>query len=145
MLALLKLTEENKMIKVKLYDEEVVLKLHLYAVKDFMDKELPGLAILLEDNEGETMEELTVSFGEFIGTKNCAYVDTNNIPEDVIASLVEAGYMKDTGLTKRSGFCVYPLYQFDEAFLKEIGSENYEKYSDTYNNYMTWQKIRREI
>jgi len=145
MLTLLKLTEVNKMIKVKLYDEEAVLKLYLYTVKDFMGKELPGLAILLKDDEGDTMEELTVSFGEFIGAKNRAYVDTNNIPEDVIASLVEAGYMKDTGLTKRNGFCVYPLYQFDEAFLKEIGAENYEKYSDTYNNYMTWQKIRREI
>ena len=47
-----------------------------------MGKEMPGLAIVLEDvtNVAEPEEYcmLTVSFGEFIGMKNCAYIDSNN-------------------------------------------------------------------
>ena len=57
-------------------------KLALYSVRDFTGKEMPGLAIDLIDitNKDDPVEyhSLTVSFGEFIGMKNCAYVDTNN-------------------------------------------------------------------
>ena len=57
-------------------------KLALYSVRDFTGKEMPGLAIDLIDitNKDDAVEyhSLTVSFGEFIGMKNCAYVDTNN-------------------------------------------------------------------
>ena len=58
-------------------------RLGLYSVTDFTGQEMPGLAIIL-DRLGSTPEEteqyavLTTSFGEFIGAKDCAYIDTNN-------------------------------------------------------------------
>ena len=63
---------------------QIVLEptLALYSVRDFTGKEMPGLAIDLIDisNKDDPVEyhSLTVSLGEFIGLKNCAYVDTNN-------------------------------------------------------------------
>lgn len=67
------------------FGEQVTLqpRLGLYSVTDFTGQEMPGLAIIL-DRLGSTPEEteqyavLTTSFGEFIGAKDCAYIDTNN-------------------------------------------------------------------
>lgn len=107
----------------------------LYAVKDFTGKEMPGLAIRLTD--AETLEPytmLTKSFGEFIGIKNAAYIDTNNCP--FANQLFEKGIARDTGLKKTSGRCEYPLWIFNKDFLLEHGAENYQKYSDAYDEYM---------
>lgn len=123
------------------FDNEIAIKprLELYSVNDFMGKELPGLAIILEnvtygEDHAEEYDCLTVSFGEFIGMKNCAYIDTNNCP--FASELLDQGIAQDTGFTKQSGFCEYPLWQFSEESLKEMGEENYAKYSEAYDNYM---------
>lgn len=117
----------------------VQAQLELYSVQDFTGKEMPGLAILLMDvtneDEPEFFCDLTVSFGEFIGMKNCAYIDTNNC--DFADQLLAQGIAKTTGFTKHSGFCVYPLWVFDEQTLKAMGAENYEKYSTEYDQYMS--------
>ena len=42
----------------------------------------------------------------------------------------------DTGFTKQSGRCVYPLWLFKEEFLKEHGEANYNQYSDEFDRYM---------
>ena len=107
----------------------------LYKVKDFMGKDLPGIAITLtEVDTGEPFSVLTKSFGEFIGCKNAAYVDTNNCA--YVKELLQEGVAMDTGLKKLSGYCQYPLWVFSEQFLKEHGAENYKKYSDAYDEYM---------
>lgn len=106
----------------------------LYTVRDYMGKEMPGLAILLD--EAETKDPyavLTVSFGEFISIKNSAYIDTNNCR--FADQLLEQGIAEATGLTKSSGFGTYPLWVFKEEFLKEIGGEPYEEYSRAYDEY----------
>lgn len=68
-----------------LFGRQISLQPHveLYSVRDFMGQEMPGLAIVLDmvDNQLDIQEQyavLTVSFGEFISAKNCAYIDTNN-------------------------------------------------------------------
>ena len=43
-----------------------------------------------------------------------AYVDTNNIPE-IDRWLVENGIAEDTGVRTVSGFCTYPLLQFNQV------------------------------
>ena len=116
---------------------EVVPQLFLYGVTDFMEKEMPIIGIefyTMNDGELTPYSELTLCFGEFIGTKNVAYIDTNNC--DFAPQLLNAGVAKDTGFTKRSGFCTYPLWVFEEAFLREIGNEAYQQYSDAFDNYM---------
>lgn len=99
--------------------------LELYTVRDFMGKEMPGLAIQLyfvdeEFGEPELYEDLTVCFGEFISLRNAAYIDTNNCY--FAPQLLEQGIAKDTGLKKHSGFWEYPLWVFEEDFLREIGA-----------------------
>lgn len=107
----------------------------LYTVKDFMEKEMPGLAIRLTDADTlEPFSMLTKSFGEFIGIKNAAYIDTNNCP--FASQLLEKGIARDTGLKKISGYCEYPLWIFNKDFLLEHGEENYKKYSNGYDEYM---------
>ena len=116
----------------------VVPRLGLYAVKDFIGTELLALAVVLDDVTDPTMPEqycvLTVSFGEFIGMKNCAYIDTNNC--EFAEQLREQGMATDTGFYKCSGFCQYPLWEFDEATLRGIDNETYQKYSDAFETYM---------
>ena len=114
-------------------------RLELYTQKAFFEKDMPGIAIMLdrvtEDGQIDSQYcSLTTSFGEWIGMKNCAYIDTNNC--EFADQLLKAGMAKDTGFYKASGFCTYPLWVFDEAFLKGIGEENYAKYSDKFEEYI---------
>ena len=118
---------------------EVTPKVQLYSVTDFMGKGLHGLAINFEwaNPESGMLEPFamfTKSFGEFIGAKNCAYIDSNNCP--FAEQLLKYGIARDTGFTKQSGFCKYPLWEFKEEFLIEHGAENYKYYSDEYDKYM---------
>ena len=110
----------------------------LYSVRDFMGKELPGLAVELNEVDSNGIKTpytmLTTSFGEFISIKNAAYIDTNNCP--FAEQLLEQGIAQPTGLTKSSGFCQYPLWIFNEDFLKEHGGESYQKYSDEFDSYI---------
>ncbi len=113
-------------------------RVELYTHKDFMGKEIPGLAILLDvvDSKGEVTGAypiLTKSFGEIIAIKNAAYIDTNNC--DFADQLLEQGIAIKTPFTKSSGFCTYPLWIFNEDVLKEIGGENYQKYSKDHDDY----------
>lgn len=119
-------------MEIALNNETCDICLALYSTEDFMGKKMPTIALYAESKYGEDF--LTVSFGEFIGMKNASYVDINNMP--FVTELISLGFAKDTGLNKRSGFCVYPLYLFDEDFLKSCGKETYEAYEKAYNDYM---------
>ena len=123
-----------------LFGEQVTLqpRVELYSVADFMGRELPGLAIVLDEVTGspDGLEEyafLTVSFGEFISIKNSAYIDTNNCP--FAEQLLSQGIAEPTGLYKTSGFCQYPLWIFKKDFLTEIGGENYQEYLRSFEGY----------
>lgn len=113
-------------------------ELGLYTVCDFMGNKMPSLAIELYSYDEEEFRDLyavlTVNFGEFFPAKNCAYIDTNN--NSFTGQLLNLGICSDTGLKKQSGFCEYPLWRFEQDFLKEIdvhGLYNvYEKKFDSY-------------
>lgn len=55
---------------------------------------------------------------------------------DFAKQLLIYGFARNTGLTKNSGFCSYPLWVFDESFLAEIGGEQYQQYSKAFDDYM---------
>ena len=108
-----------------------------------MGKQMPGLAIVLDEvDQNENVTEqyavLTVSFGDFLTLKNSAFIDTNNCP--FAPQLLTDEIAQDTGHSKISGYCEYPLWVFKEDFLKEIGGEKYEQYSEQFDAYM-----RREM
>lgn len=114
-------------------------RLELYSVTDFMGMEMPGLAVVLDEigdspDDLEQYAVLTVSFGEHIGIKNSAYIDTNNCT--FADQLLEKGIAEPTGLYKTSGYCRYPLWIFKEEFLRAIGSENYQKYTQAFDQEM---------
>lgn len=114
-------------------------ELCLYEVYDFMGTKMPGLAIQLYsyDEEGyrEPYATLTVNFGEFLSIKNCAYIDTNN--NSFTAQLLDMDFCTDTKLTRHSGFCIYPLWKFDEAFLRSIDVNGlYDTYSKMFDRYI---------
>lgn len=122
----------------------------LYDTKDFMGNHMPGLAIQLtiaDGNEaGIPFGNMTVSFGEFIGQKNCAYVDTNNLdcmPEQLLQKYPQ--YFTKTDFTKRSGFCEYPLWHFSDEFIKACCNNDdndcYQTYSTCYDNYMNDKSV----
>ena len=114
---------------------EVIPKLVLCDVTDFLGRTMKNIGIELfakEDGELKSFSDLTKTFGEFIGLKNTAYIDTNNNP--FATQLLELGIAQDTGLYKSSGLCNYPLWLFDEDFLKEIGGEEYEKYRQQFDD-----------
>ena len=130
---------ETPKLKVAAYGEEFELipEVALFLVPDFLGTEQLNLGINLytkEDNGFHPFAVLTKSFGEFIGQKNCAYIDTNNCP--FADQLLAQGIAIDTGLTKQSGFCTYPLWQFNEDFLKSADSEHYKLYSEGFDAYM---------
>ena len=60
--------------------------------------------------------------------------DTNNCY--FAGQLLQQGIAEDTGFSRHSGFCQYPLWRFKEEFLKEIGGENYQEYLRCYDEYM---------
>ena len=119
------------------FGEQLKLKprVELYSVKDFTGKKMPGLAVVFDtaDEYPEQYGVLTVSFGEMIGRKDCAYIDVNNFPG--AEQLLEKGIAEDTGFTKQNGFCEYPLWHFKKEFLEECGGDNYSKYSEAYDSY----------
>lgn len=129
-----------KTIKIKDFsgeNVELIPKLFLYDVPDFIGKSMNVIGIQFLYEEDDTIlpyATFTKVFGEFIGVKNVAYVDTNNCW--FAPQILEAGIAKETGFTKRSGFYEYPLWVFDEEFLREIGGEEYQKYSDKFDKYM---------
>lgn len=116
------------------------VRLEHYTVREFMGKEMKGLAVALYLENGEIGQYdilaglITKSFGEFIGYKNTAYIDLNNSP--FATELLQRGFAEDTGFYKDSGFCKYPLWEFKEEFLKQIGEEKYKQYSDEYDKYV---------
>ena len=68
-------------------------------------------AIRLYTKDGEPWATLTVNFEHKLPDKNLAFIDTNNFPE-------AENFIKKYGLgfkigDRRSGYCVYPLYQLD--------------------------------
>ena len=61
--------------------------------------------------------------------KNFSFLDMNNCPWS--AKLVEElGIGKDTGISQRSGYCIYPLYEFDLDKVAEYANDRKENGND---------------
>lgn len=119
---------------------EITPQLKLVEVIDFLGEKLHNLGLSfthIEDGNEMLFANFTLNFAEYIGVKNCAYVDTNNCW--FADEILETGIAEDTGLTKISGFCKYPLWKFKEEFLEAVDKEVYQKYSDEYDEYMKSQ------
>jgi len=116
---------------------EIYPRLMLVEVKDFMGEIHHNIGLgfdFEEDGQKMPFASFTVNFGEYIGMKDCAYIDTNNCY--FAKSILDTGIATDTGLTKQSGFCTYPLWHFNKDFLMSVDEAKYEAYSNEYDEYM---------
>lgn len=52
--------------------------------------------------------------------ENCAFVDYNNCPSDIISVLEDNGWAETTWRIEGSGFCTYYEYEFSDEFLREV-------------------------
>ena len=125
---------------------EIIPHLKLVEVTDFLGEKQHNLALYftyLDDGAEMPFANFTLNFGEFIGVKNCAYVDTNNCW--FADEILKTGVATDTGLTKLSGFCKYPLWNFKEEFLESVDKTVYQAYSEEYDEYMRDEMPYEEI
>ena len=76
---------------------------------------------ILEHKDGyvEPWDILTVNLGETTGDR-CAYIDVNNIGNDILKKLIELDIAYPTGRIRRSGFCQYPEMRFTETCLRQM-------------------------
>ena len=90
-------------------------RVELYDTRDYMGKQMTGLAIVLDEvDQNENVTEqyavLTVSFGDFLTMKNCAFIDTNN--------------------------CPFAPQLLSDKIAQDTGGEKYEQYSEQFDAYM---------
>ena len=112
---------EKDMNKIKFKDlPTYVVKTEFgdYRVKVVSDNYLNkgALAVLLlEEESGEEFAVLTVNI-DGVAENNFSYVDTNN-NKWAVEFIEENKLGVDTGGVGFSGYCVYPLFKFDETKL----------------------------
>ncbi len=84
-----------------------------------------SLALEIWNNEEGPIAGLTTCLGS--ATKGYAYLDINNCPW-AIDLVNKLGIGADTGKIERSGFCFYPLYEFNMEKVKEYGTTEEDRY-----------------
>lgn len=94
-----------------------------------------SLALLLADwsqGEPEPWGDLSVNLGNAV-TKNCAFIDVNNLGSDILSWIEKNGLGSPTGRTEQSGFVAYPEYRFNPERLKELDDRGYAEYENLLN------------
>lgn len=54
---------------------------------------------------------------------NCAFIDINNNGDSIIDWLIANNLGTDTGVFEISGFCIYPMFEFNMDELKKYEEE----------------------
>lgn len=97
------------------------------------------LAVSLYEKGGNRDEEywmLTCCLDDAPG-RNRAFLDVNNMGEQIVDDLEAAGFGKRTGRTARSGYVTYPEFEFDAEVLKAYMNVEY-------GQYLKWQDELKE-
>lgn len=79
------------------------------------------------DGKLELWNTLTINF-QGHREHNCAFIDTSNNGQDILAWIIRHGFAVPTGRKIGSGFCEYPEYRFREKALREMDENGYIKY-----------------
>ncbi len=97
-------------------------------INNYLDNNGMYIGIMTSSDYPEPYGDMTVNL-DSKAPDYCGYIDTNNMPE--LAKFIEDNDIGEfTGLTKRSGFCEYPLYLFNPEKLRQLcpdGMEAYER------------------
>lgn len=112
------------------------LKPFFYMCPDFLGAQRRVIGMVLEDkNDPSYYYQITVGFGEFIGTMALSYIDINPMHgnAEMPKFLEENDIACDTGFNKVSDFLTYPCFSFNPSLVKEM--ENWKDYINDFNFY----------
>ena len=96
-------------------------------ITSYMEGNLAVTMTSWENGEPEPWNVLTVNL-DSVRPQNCAFIDTNNNGEEILAWIIRHGLAVPTGTSARSGYCQYPEYRFRPERLLEIDPERYSAY-----------------
>lgn len=84
-----------------------------------------NMAIMLIEETGEPFADVTVNLEPL--APGFAYLDTNGLKgvDDIVNKYKIA---KPTGITRKSGWCEYPLYEFDLDELRKYAHRDSDYY-----------------
>ena len=94
-----------------------------------------NLALLLvdwSDDYPEPWGDLSVNLG-YAMEKDCAFVDVNDMGEEILPWIEKNGLGTPTGRTQQSGFVTYPEYRFHADRLRALDDYGYQEYSERYD------------
>lgn len=98
------------------------MKLKGYNVNLSVEKYYDGnLAVLLYTEDGELFSDLTVNIAPL--PKGFAAVDTNNNGQEILKFIEKYKLGKVTDYLQ-SGYCTYPVVEFDMKMLKKLDIKN---------------------
>lgn len=93
--------------------------------KYFENGNLAVLAYNKGDYGWEPYATVTVNI-EPLGNPYAAAIDTNNLGEDIVGWLSENGIAQPTGDVLPSGFCAFPVVEFDHEWIDSLIDESAE-------------------
>ena len=76
--------------------------------------------------------------------KDCAFIDINNLGNDILSWIEKNGLGSPTGRNEQSGFVVYPEYRFDPERLKELDDNGYAEYESILKQQQKQRKIDKD-
>lgn len=92
-----------------------------------------SIAIMAENQQEGAIATITVCLCDRSLEENEAYVDTNNCPWAL--NFIESNKLgKQTGRTRRSGFCTYPAVKFNIEQLRLYGLEEQQNAESVLHN-----------
>lgn len=90
------------------------------------------LALRFTSNDSKYDFIATCNFG-FVGIKFSSYLDINNYPF-ILEFLTKYKFGEELPYTKKSGYCEYPLFLFDEKLLQLIDKNVVNIYSKSFED-----------
>ncbi len=95
-------------------------------INTYMNNGCMYIGLVAQGEYPEPYGDLTVNLEGKV-PDYCGYVDLNNMPE--LEKFIEDNDLGEfTGLTRRSGFCEYPLYMFNVDKLREMCPDGMQAY-----------------
>lgn len=115
----------DRFMKVTLNGEELYLKGGFYEVSDYLGTTRRLLGLYLETPDGECYEDLSVSFGEFVGQYGCFFANVNGcLPDTNVETFLTENLIAFPGEGfKQSTFVRYPVYRLSPHVRDQLFTE----------------------
>lgn len=93
--------------------------------KYFDNGNLAVLAYNQGDFGWEPYATITVNI-DTLPSPYAAAIDTNNLGDSMLNWLIDNGLATHTGMILQSGYCIYPVVEFDHAWVDSLEDESTE-------------------